>query len=252
MEHREPDPRSSPLQARAPEQVILALQEQITRLEGARMPGGEALISSGCEALDRRLPHRGFRRGTLVEWLGVEPGSGTETLAFYAAREACRAGGTLVVLDRRREFYPPAAVRLGIEPQAMIVVHALSETDHLWALDQSLRCPSVAAVVAWPERLDGRSFRRLQLAIEQGGGLGLLVRSARARHEPSWADVRLLVEPAPAASPEGWRRLRVEVLRSRGGMSGERVELEVNDETRTVHLASRLAHPADHRRATGA
>jgi hypothetical protein len=38
-------------------------------------------------------------------------------LALLAAREICRRGGLLVVLDRRGEFYPPAAVRLGIEPE---------------------------------------------------------------------------------------------------------------------------------------
>ena len=252
MDHRNPDTQPPPLQARSSEQIVLTLQEQIARLERSHAVSGEALISSGCEGLDRVLPHGGFRRGTLVEWLGVEPGSGIETLAFYAAREACRTGGALVVLDRRREFYPPAAVHLGIEPDAMIVVHTQSETDQLWALDQSLRCLGVAAVLAWPEQLDGRSFRRLQLAVEQGGGLGLLVRSERARHEPSWADVRLLVEPVPLASPEALRRLRIHVLRSRGGESGARMEVEVNDEAHIVHLAPRLAHPAGHRRATGA
>ena len=30
---------------------------------------------------------------------------------------------------------------------------------------------------------------------EQGGGVGLLMRSLGVRHEPSWAEVRLLIEP---------------------------------------------------------
>ena len=116
---------------------------------------------------------------------------------MLAAREACRNGGVLVVLDRRREFCPPAAVRLGIEPEQFVVVHAESAADNDWAMDQVLRSPAVAAVLAWPERLDGRTFRRWQLAVEQGGGLGLLLRPAAARADPSWADVRLLVEPQP-------------------------------------------------------
>ncbi len=252
MDHREFNTQPLPPQDRSPVQVVLALQKEITRLERSQVASGETLVSSGCEALDQRLPHGGFHYGTLVEWLGVEPGCGAETLAFYAAREACRAGGTLVVLDRRREFYPPAAVRLGIEPDALIVVHTQSAIDYLWALDQSLRCQGVAAVLAWPEQLDGRAFRRLQLAVEQGGGLGLLIRSKRARYEPSWADVRLLVEPAPIVLSEALRRLRIHILRSRGGVRDECVEVEVNDETCTVHLASRLAHSADHPRAAGA
>jgi len=129
---------------------------------------------------------------------------------------------------------------------------ASAQADNLWALDQALRCAGVAAVLAWPEKLDGRTFRRLQLAAEQGGGLGLLVRPEGVRHEPSWAEVRLVVEPLPAVGPHAPRRLKVELLRSRGGASGGSVELELDDETHPLHLVSRLARPASHRRAAGA
>ena len=130
----------------------------------------------------------------------------------------CRGGGgAVVVLDRTGEFYPLAAVAQGIEPARLIVVHPGNQADHTWALDQALRCPAVAAVVAWPEsldgKLDGRTFRRLQLAVEQGGGLGLLIRPESVRCQPSWADVRLLVEPLPSRSPYGRpRRMRSRAL----------------------------------------
>jgi hypothetical protein len=252
MEHPQSDYPIAAISGHSPVQIVQALRQQIARLEQARVPSGETPISCGCEALDRLLPERGFRRGTLVEWLAAGVGSGAETLALSTAREACREGGTLVVLDYLREFYPPAAVRLGIAPDAMIVIHALSEADNLWALDQSLRCLGVAAVLAWPENLDSHTFRRLQLAAEQGGGLGLLVRSERVQHEPSWADVRLLVEPLSQDSASGgWRRLRVQVLRTHGGSREESIEVEVDDETRAMCLAPRLAHPTNHRRAAG-
>ena len=161
-----------------------------------------------------------------------------------------------MVLDQAKEFYPPASAWLGIDLDRLIVVQPASMADNLWALDQSLRCPGVAVVLAWPERLDPKTFRRLQLAAEQGGGLGFLLRPEGARHEPSWADVRLWVEPTGKArnfpTCANRRSLKIEMLRSRGGASGRSVELEIDDETRTVHLASRLAHPAAGRRAAGA
>jgi protein ImuA len=250
---------------------IEALRRQIARLEGARHHGARGPVVNGCGPLDRLLPERGFCRGTLVEWLAAGDGSGAATLALGAARAACRDGGALVVLDHHCEFYPPAAVRAGIEPHRLIVVHAADQSDNAWALDQALRCPGVAAVLAWPEQLDGRTFRRLQLAAEEGGGLGLLIRPDSFRHEPSWAHVRLLVEPLPAEpwrmvresstdtrpskpdGPPGRKRwLRIHLLRCRGAASGRSVELEIDDETRTVHLAARLADPTAHRRAAGA
>ena len=249
---------------------IEALRQQLAQWEGAAWRRGTrwgtqysgsgslenpaslerlSALSSGCPALDRALPENGFRPGTLVEWLFRGVGDGTATLAFRAAAGALRAAaGAVVVLDRTGEFYPLAAVAQGIEPARLIVVHPGNKADHSWAMDQTLRCPAVAAVVAWPEsldgKLDGRTFRRLQLAVEQGGGLGLLIRPESVRLQPSWADVRLLVEPLPSTSPYGrrapcthGRRIRVVLLRCRGGghhvpMVGEQtVEVEIDHET---------------------
>ncbi len=229
---------------------VEALREQIARLEQSRPRDVDTPISSGCGPLDRLLGEGGFRPGTLVEWLSAGEGSGAGRLALGAARMACCNEGALVVLDRRREFCPPAAVRLGIEPQRLIViqadtVQADTEADDRWALDQALRCPGVAAVLAWPAKLDGRTFRRLQLAAEEGGGLGLLIRPAAAREEPSWADVRLLVEPLPAETlPDPKRRLRIHLLRCRGQAGRRSVEVVIDDETHTVHPAARGADPA--------
>ena len=245
------NPLSRSIRGESSRELVEKLQQQIARLEGIRRPQDAVPISSGCEALDQLLPEKGFRRGTLVEWLAEGAGAGAETLALITARNACGASGTLVVLDHAREFYPPAAVRMGLELNQMILVQASNATDNLWALDQALRCPGVAAVLGWPERLDGRTFRRLQLAAEEGGGLGLLVRPQSARHEPSWADVRLWIEPQPCATKAA-RRLKIQVLRSRGQISGGILDVEVDDETCAVHLAARLDRPATSPRATGA
>ena len=243
---------SNSVQIQSCRRLVETLKEQITRLERARRSSDDAVMPTGCEALDRLLPERGFRRGTLVEWLAAGEGTGRETLALYTAREACREGGAVVVLDQAGEFYPPAIARLGIELRQVIVVRAGNQVDNTWALDQSLRCPAVAAVVAWPEKLDGHTFRRLQLAAEQGGGLGLLLRPLGVRYEPSWAEVRLLIEPLPAAAPEAGRRLKIQVLRSPGRLCGGSVEVEIDHETHIVHPAPRLAPGADPHRAAGA
>lgn len=245
-------PKVHVLQNPVSRELIQSLRDRIACLEGARRPAGEKPISSGWEELDQLLPGRGFHRGTLVEWLGADEGSGAESLVFAAAREACRDGGAVVVCDQAQQFYPPAAVRLGIDPGGMIVVQAASDADNLWALDQALRCPGVAAAVAWLEKLDPRTFRRLQLAAEQGGGLGLLVRPARAQSEPSWAEVRLAIQPMPTAAPLGPRRIKIQLLRGRGGPSGAVAELEIEHETDHVHWDSSGASAAARRRAAGA
>jgi protein ImuA len=245
------NPPPGPVRHQSPQELVESLQRQIERLEAGRRPQEAAVVSSGSPPLDELLPEKGFRRGTLIEWLSEGEGTGVATLALLAARQACSSGGVLVVLDEHRQFYPPAAARLGMDLTQMIIVQAASVADNLWAMDQALRCPAAAAVLGWPRKLDGRTFRRMQLAAEQGGGLGLLLRPAGAEHEPSWAEIRLRVEPLPAAS-QGGRRLRIEVLRSRGQAGGASVEVEVDDETCTVCLAPRLASPTTRPRASGA
>ena len=236
------------------QKIVQTLGQQVRRLEGSRPAAAETLVSTGSEALDWLLPGGGLSRGTLVEWLAGAAGGGAGSLALAAAGAACRDGGALVVMDRRRTFYPPAAAALGIDLQRMIVIRTESDADEYWALDQALRCGGVAAVLCQPEKLDGRAYRRMQLAVESSGCLGMLVRPAAVRGEPSWAQTRWLVEPLASA---GGRRLRVRLLRSRPMLGQRAVELEIDDETgitaaHALPLAAELADPAAHCRPAGA
>ncbi|MEX2141931.1 MAG: hypothetical protein WD894_21880 [Pirellulales bacterium] len=201
------------------ETLIRALTEQMRQCETARRHGHEAAVSTGYAVLDRALCG-GLHRGTLVEWLAHDGGSGATTLALAAARQACGETGTLVVVDRRRTFYPLAAVACGIDLSRLILARPQHDRDETWAIDQALRSGGASAVLAWPEKLDDHLFRRLQLAAEAGDTLGLLLRPARALAEPSWAEVRWLVEPLPSVpSREGDapRRVKLSLLRSSGG-----------------------------------
>jgi hypothetical protein len=135
----------------------------------------------------------------------------------------------------------------------MILVRPDNEEDENWAIDQALRCEGVGAVLCWPRKLDDHTFRRWQLAAEQSGVLGLLVRPRKAERQPSWADLRLRVSPGSMAGSRGaGRRLRIEVLRCHGRAIEGAIELEVNTwlhgqcqepshETHRLPLAAALA-----------
>ena len=241
-------------------ETIARLRTEIHRLECSRAMVDDQRISSGCEALDALFPEGGVRRGSLVEWLPGGAGSGAATLALHYARQACRQGTSLVVIDRLRQVYPPALAAWGIDLAQDVLVHPRDIREELWVWDQSLRCTAVGAVWGEVERIDGRSFRRLQLAVEDSGGVGLLLRPLRARVEPTWADVRLLVQPRGARQG---RHLCVHLLSSRGSAARGTVLLELDEwsgrlqkarglhETRTGSLAAQLARTTADRRSTG-
>jgi hypothetical protein len=117
-------------------------------------------------------------------------------LALLAARSLLRDGRVLVVLDRERTFYPPAAAAWGMPLEETIVVYPANATEELWALEQCLQSAGVAVSWCRLERATSRQLRRLQLAAERGRGLGFLLRPLSARGQPAWNDVRLAVTPS--------------------------------------------------------
>jgi protein ImuA len=223
--------------------VLDELRKKITRLETIRRPAEARPVASGIEPLDRLLGGQGFPQGALVEWFDQGGGAAATTLAMLAAPSAYADGRAFVVLDERGEFYPPEALRWGVELDQLIVVRAAGRAEIVWAGREVLASPAVGAMLAWPERIAGRDFRRLQLAAEAGGGLGLLVRPAARRADPSWAEVRLLVEPLSGGG-ELRRRLRIHVLRARGVVDEPGVDVEIDEQTCRVYPLAQLVHPA--------
>jgi len=200
-------------------------------------------LSTGVAPLDGRLPNGGWPRGQLIEWLSQGAGVGAVTLALLAAREACRdRARALLLVDRPGELYAPALAAWGLDLDRTIVVRPTSIQEEQWVLEQALRCPGLGAVLCCKPVLDPRRFRRLSLAAEQGQTLGLLISSAARRREPSWATFRFLVEPCPVAA-RGQRRLRLHILRCRGGPPGQTLELDLDDATGAVRLAAEVASP---------
>lgn len=244
------------------------LQQQLQQIERSRRPpAGEdwqqtddEVVSTGISPLDRLLPAGGFRRGTIVEWLSEGETAAADVLALLSARPILQTGGALVIIDREADFYPPAASTVGMDLENMIVVRPNNTDEALWTLEQSLRSGGVAVSLCRIGRCSSRAFRRLQLAVEAGGGLGFLIRPAAAHREISWAEVRLLVQALVAGETAGarlnpsndGRRLRVELLRCRTGVTGRTVELNINDETGLVHSVSQLAVAAHSECAAGA
>ncbi len=257
--------------------LVESLAGQVRAMETAnRKAVATRPTSCGCEAMDRCLPEGGYSPGTVVEYLRAMPGSGASVLALHAAASAMRStGGFVVIVDTQHTLYPPAWASCGIDLERVVLVRPQSDGDALWAIDQALRTPAVAAVIADVERIDDRSARRLQLAAERGGGLALLIRPISARRGPSWSEVQWVVRPqstsrlnpATLGSPDATvhdRRLLVQLARVRAGKAGALLHIRLNATDGTigeverheskgaVHLAAQLANSTRPSRRTSA
>ena len=164
------------------------------------------------------------------------------------------------VEDRTDPWYAPAVARAAKVPiERILILHPPAARDAkpaLWALAECLGSPGVCATIARvPDKLSSIDARRLQLAAERGGGIGVLLR----RHHPARplqysAAMRWLVEPLPAEISRS-QRWRITLLHGHGGRIGQPVALEVDRETDRVcaleELADQSIQTAPGRRAIG-
>jgi protein ImuA len=169
--------------------------------------------------VDEVLPGGGLARGAVHEILAAETGCCTAFCGYLLGR----AGGPAAWIAPPRAAdlpWPPGLAALGLAPADLILLDAAGD-DALWAAEQALRSPALAAVAAVLPRLDLAAARRLQLAAEAGGTLGLLLRPDEKRPKPTAARTRWHVSslPGAGAAPHrlGAARWRLSLLLARGG-----------------------------------
>jgi hypothetical protein len=242
--------------------LVKELAQEIRTLQTAQRPQG-LYVSSGSEPMDRCLPWGGYAAGSLLELTcSKKPrtaGWGGLSLALRIAKPWLENGKYLVIVDSHRRLCAPSLVAMNIPLERLIVIRTQNATDWVWGLDQVLRSPAIGALISPVTELGDRSARRLQLAVEQGGGVGIFLRDqGSAKRNPSWAEVQWLVQSVttrPSSQTpilmERWFDL--ELLRAPGLQTTRRVRLGIDaqgewkhcDERKasksTEHLAAQLA-----------
>jgi hypothetical protein len=188
---------------------------RVWKLKDASAAPARPVWSTGRSSLDARLPGGGWPTASLVEVLLDEAGLG-EVQLFLPALIACQqsqGAPWLVWIAPPYEPYAPALAQQGIELTRLLIVRPPSATEALWAAEQALSSGVCAAVLLWLKGTDDRWLRRLKLASEAGGALGVLFRPERHRHESSPASLRLLMS-------RGTDDAQIDLLKVQGGYPG--------------------------------
>jgi len=189
---------------------------RVWKLKDASAAPARPVWSTGKSSLDARLPGGGWPTASLIEVLLEDNGLG-EVQLFLPALVACQRklgdAPWLVWIAPPHEPYAPALAQQGIELARFLVVKPPSATEALWAAEQALSSGVCAAVLLWLKGTDDRWLRRLKLAAEAGGALGVLFRPARHRFESSPASLRLVVS-------KGEHESRIDLIKVQGGRPG--------------------------------
>jgi hypothetical protein len=175
--------------------------------------------ASGWAELDAVLPGGGWQTGTIVELMPAVTGIGELRLVLPTLARITGAGRHAALIAPPYVPFAPALSQHGVRLERVLVIQAQHAEDILWAAEQSLRCRSFGAVLAWPTAIRDREVRRLQLAAEAGGSTGFLYRSADAAREASPAALRLKLRKAESSA------LQIDVVKCRGGRSGMSVQV---------------------------
>jgi protein ImuA len=224
------------------EQVLAELRERISLIEGVRAKNVGSLPFE-VPGIDAALPGGGLAFGALHEFAGG--GSGTvdgAAAALFAAGIAARTKGHVVWCLTRPDLFFPALAQAGLHHGRVVFVEADKEEDVLASMEEALSYGGLGAVVGELVRLPMIASRRLQLAAERTGTMGIVVRRWRRQTEAndfgqptaSTTRWRVSVLPSEELPVPGLGRARwfLELMRSRAGECAEFVVGACDDKGR--------------------
>ena len=229
--------------------VIDDLRARIERLETVS-PRLHAVLSFGVPAIDDWLPRGGLALGCLHEVAGGGEGAiHGAAAALFAAGVAARTTGKVLWCVTKADLFAPALAQVGLPPDRVIYVEAGDEKSVLACFEEGLRHGGLGAVVGEVARLSMTASRRLQLAAESSGSIGLAIRRWRRQTEaadfgqPTASVTRWRVSALPSTQLPvqgvGRARWQLELIRCRAGECADFVE-------EACDVKGSLAIPADH------
>ncbi len=253
------------MDAAARKQKLSKLRAEIYQLQGYGSKA-HASIPIGVPEIDNRLTGKGLAVGTIHEVCGGSIGAlHGAAAAHFCAMMAAKTRGKIFWCMTRFDIYAPALAQAGLDLDRVVFCKAGSQVELLATAEEALRHRGVGAVVAEVSRLGLTESRRLKLAAEASGALGLCLRRFERAGDvagfgmPNACATRWRVTAVPGETLPvegvGAPRLLVEIVKSTAGASADfLVDVDASSGTFTVpgDLAHRSlsAHPG-HLRAVG-
>lgn len=204
--------------------TLNALRQEIRRLEGFKgMTATGTPLRFGIPDIDNALPEKSFPLGVTHEFISDSPEEAAATTGFLSGLLALltKGTGTIAWICRQRSIYAPGLAAFGIDPKRILFVETRSECDALWAMEEALRCKGLVAAVGEAGDAPLTSTRRLQLAAEESGATGMLLRMRPRRSGTSACVTRWHIRPRPGLREKGMPgvgspRWHAELVKARG------------------------------------
>jgi len=208
-------------------ELVHKLQQDILMWQGLKPASAACAERIGLGAIEDAFPGGVFPKRGIHEFITVFPEDAAASDGFIAGLLAAlmKDGAACVWISTARRLFPAALSTFNVAPERIIFMDVSTEKDALWIMEEALRCEGLAAVVAEVDSLSLIESRRLQLAVEESGVTGFILRKDAQRMASTIATARWQISPLPSVLEEGmpglgFPRWRVELLKVRNGLPG--------------------------------
>ncbi len=206
--------------------IITRLRKEILPLQGYKQRTKNTAFVNELDVINDSFPGGVFPLGAIHEFIASTAGEAASASGFIAGilSSLLRDNGVLLWISASRTLFPPAIKYFGIEPEKIIFIDLQKDREVLWAIEESLKCEGLTAVIGEIRDLNFTISRRLQLAVESSGVTGFILHQSKSFSNSAcitrWRINPVSSELTGEMPGVGCPRWKVELLKVRNGKPG--------------------------------
>jgi protein ImuA len=211
----------------AKKEILIKLQQDILLWQGLKPQAGDKAERIGLGEIEQVFPGGVFPKRAIHEFITVLPEDAAASDGFIAGLLSVlmQDGAACVWVSTSRRLFPASLSLFNVEPERIIFMDVSTEKQVLWVTEEALKCEGLAAVVSELNNLSLIESRRLQLAVEESGVTGFILRKDASKAASTVATARWKISPLPTDTEDGmpglgFPRWQVELLKVRNGNPG--------------------------------
>lgn len=211
----------------AKKELVEKLRRDILLWQGFKPQGSGTADAIGLGGIESAFPNGVFPKKAIHEFITLLPEHSAASDGFIAGLLSVlmQDGAACVWISTDRKLFPASLCLFNVDPERIIFMDVARERDVLWIMEEALKCEGLAAVVAELNNLSLIESRRLQLAVEQSGVTGFILRKDAGKAASTVATARWKITPVPSETEDqlpgvGYPRWNVELTKVRNGNPG--------------------------------
>ena len=205
--------------------VLAQLKEHLFFLQG-RKKGRDDRSQIDLGAINNSFPNKEFPLASVHEFINdrVESIACTKGFVSYIIARLMMGAGVCVWISSSQSVYPPSLKQFSIAPERIIFIKVNKENEIFWVMEEALKCEGISAVVGETKEVSFLESRRLQLAVEQSGVTGFIIKSNNRENINAcvsrWRISPISSDPYSRLPGVGFPRWNIELLKIRNGKPG--------------------------------